>query len=170
MRYVEAPEVFLKGSTDELVVFLAGGITGCPDWQKDMVRLMHDTDAVLVNPRRENFPMHDPSAARAQIEWEHNHLRKADVVSFWFPKETLCPITLYELGSWTIRSVTSPTRNRHPRIVIGVEDGYARRQDVLIQTGLADPFIPIVFSIGELVEAVITVLGEIRRAREFYGR
>lgn len=54
-------------------VFLAGGITGCPDWQAAVVRMVGDANVVLLNPRRENFPMDDPKASLDQILWEHDH-------------------------------------------------------------------------------------------------
>src|SRR5262245_39813726 len=77
-------------------LFLAGGITGCPDWQAETISLFADLPLVLLNPRRRDFPINDPSAGPSQIEWEHRHLRRADAVLFWFPRETLCPIALYE--------------------------------------------------------------------------
>jgi hypothetical protein len=33
-------------------VFLAGGITGCPDWQAELVRMLADVPVALLNPRR----------------------------------------------------------------------------------------------------------------------
>ena len=82
MKYIEAPfpvydhrfdpnhEMKVKNS-----VFLAGGITGCPDWQSDIVKMLSDTDLTLLNPRRADFPIGDPDAAFDQIQWEHNALR-----------------------------------------------------------------------------------------------
>jgi hypothetical protein len=79
-------------------LFLAGGISGTFDWQADVVAGLADLPLVLLNPRRRNFPINDPTAAPTQIEWEFHHLRRATAVLFWFPSETLCPIALYELG------------------------------------------------------------------------
>ncbi len=42
--------------------------------------------------------------------WEHDHLRRAKAIMFWFPSETLCPITLYELGAWTILARQTGTK------------------------------------------------------------
>lgn len=129
-RYIEAlhelPAEFVNQTTD--ILFLAGGITGCPDWQAEVVAALGDVDDLtILNPRRANFPIDDPTAARAQIEWEARHLTRANIISFWFPKETLCPITLYELGTWT---------NKAPSLFIGTDPEYARREDIIIQTGL----------------------------------
>src|SRR3954464_2254024 len=98
MRYIEAPAEWDGYGPS---VFLAGGITDCPDWQTEMVELLADTELNVLNPRRANFPIKDPGAAEAQISWEHRYLRRAGMISFWFPKETLCPIVLYELGAWS---------------------------------------------------------------------
>jgi len=142
MRYVEAPEEF---DTGRYSIFLAGGITNCPDWQQDMVSLLQDTDLVLLNPRRKDFPIHDPGAAEAQIAWEHRYLRKAGGVLFWFPCETLCPIVLYELGAWSM--------TKKP-IYVGVHPEYQRRQDVEIQTRLVRPNVKIVYSLQDLARLV----------------
>lgn len=123
MIYVEAPDPELKWP----ILFLAGGISNCPNWQGELVDHLEVMDLPLTvcNPRRENFPMDDPSAAAEQIEWEHKLLAKADIISFWFPKETLCPITLFELGKWL-----------HAKPIIGTEYGYQRALDVRIQAEL----------------------------------
>jgi hypothetical protein len=42
--------------------------------------------------------------------WEHDHLRRSKAIMFWFPSETLCPITLYELGAWTILARQTGTK------------------------------------------------------------
>lgn len=150
MKYVEAPTRAMMCNRPAL--FLAGGITGCPDWQEQMRELLEQQDNVLppgftvLNPRRLDFPIDDPTAADAQIRWEHEHLRVAEAVSFWFPRETLCPIVLYELGAWSM--------TRKP-IFVGVQDGYARRQDVIIQTLLARPEVEIAWSLHELVQRVV---------------
>jgi hypothetical protein len=145
MQYIESPErVNLKTKTYS--VFLAGGITGCPDWQQEMRQLLRETDLLLLNPRRADFPIHDPTAAPKQIQWEFDCLRLSDSILFWFPKETLCPIVLYELGAWSM------TRKQ---IFIGVHPEYQRRQDVEIQTGFARPEISIVYSLVNLAAIVI---------------
>ena len=140
MDYIEAiDEVGLKQG--QYSIFLAGGITGCGDWQAEMVQYLSDLDVTLVNPRRKNFPIDDPRAAEEQIKWEFGYLQAVDAISFWFPKETLCPITLYELGSWMHSSKP---------LFIGVHPEYKRRHDVEIQTRLARKDQVIVYSIDEL--------------------
>lgn len=144
MHYLEAPEE-LEYPLDHTSVFLAGGITNCPNWQQQMVDLLRDTDLILLNPRRVNFPIGDPSAAKEQIAWEHNHLRKATTILFWFPCETLCPIVLYELGAWSMTEKL---------IFVGVHPEYSRRQDVEIQTQLVKPDVEVAYSLKSLASLV----------------
>lgn len=138
MKYIESPEVYI-GTKKSL--FLAGGITNCPDWQELMRKALKDIDIVLLNPRRYDFPIGDPNAAEAQIKWEYNHLRKASMILFWFPKETLCPIVLYELGAWSMTMKI---------LFVGVHPEYKRRQDVEIQTKFVRPEIKIVYDLESL--------------------
>ena len=143
--YVEAPEGFVDGGRPS--VFLAGGITGCPDWQREVsLNLLGRSKWVVLNPRCKNFPIDDPTAARAQITWEHECLRQAQAVLFWFPCETLCPIVLYELGTWS--------RSNKP-IFVGTHPDYARRRDVEIQTQLVRPEVHIVHNLGSLTDQVV---------------
>jgi len=144
VRYIEAPEN-AGFRVDEQRLFLAGGISGCPDWQQDIAALLADTPLALINPRRKDFPMHDPTAAQAQIEWEFKYLRLATMILFWFPCETLNPIVLYELGAWSMSRVP---------IFVGVHPDYQRRQDVEIQTKLARPKVQIVYSLEALATSV----------------
>lgn len=146
MYFVVAPERD-EMETGVRGIFLAGGITGCPNWQDEMIRQLGSLeDLVLFNPRRKDFPIGDPNAAMEQIEWEHDYLRRADAILFWFPCETICPIVLYELGAWSM--INKP-------IFVGVHPDYQRRQDVEIQTGLARPEIEIVYSLDELATQVV---------------
>ena len=145
MIYVEALDE-LKSGVPGRTVFLAGGITNCPNWQQEMCSLLQDTDLILLNPRREHFPIEDPNAAQEQITWEHNQLRMADAILFWFPCETLCPIVLYELGAWSMADKP---------IFVGVHPDYRRRQDVEIQTHLTRPGVVISYSLESLAQQVI---------------
>lgn len=151
MKYVEAPDEWLDRTSAS--VFLAGGITGCPDWQREVVDRLQRTDLnlTLLNPRRANFPIGDPGAAAPQIRWEYTYLRAADVVLFWFPAASICPIVLYELGAWS--KTTKP-------IVVGYEPGYVRMQDVIVQTALARPEVNVVDSLGALCTELLREVAE----------
>jgi len=146
MKYIESPKIY-KGKEKSL--FLAGGITNCPDWQWRVKALLgiENVNIVLFNPRRENFPIDDPSAAETQIRWEFEHLRQASMILFWFPSETLCPIVLYELGTWSMTD---------KKIFVGIHPEYKRRQDVEIQTRLVRWEVKIVYDLGSLSEQIIS--------------
>ena len=71
MKVVTAPEDFICLET-EVKCFLAGGITNCPNWQRDVIDCLQKIDdeslgkldrLVVFNPRRDNFPSDDPNAA-----------------------------------------------------------------------------------------------------------
>jgi hypothetical protein len=129
--YVEAPTPYHDVLPDEArdwpKVFLAGGITGCRDWQGDIARVFAPFKMVVMNPRRETFDVTDPNASEAQITWEFNHLIAADLIMFWFSHETVQPITLFELGSWL---------HSDKPLVVGVDPRYSRAADVRIQSSL----------------------------------
>ncbi len=129
-------------------IFLAGGITGCPDWQTEAIEGLANTKCTLLNPRRPNFPIDDPTASEQQIRWERLHLDNAYAIIFWFPKETLCPIVLFELGA-----ALYSTTGTFP-LFIGCDPEYARKQDVEIQTSLIRPQQKIHDSLDSLLRSV----------------
>lgn len=129
MIEVKCPEIMIGKPEfkNKKTVFLAGGITNCPDWQLEMVKLLSDTDLVLLNPRRESFDVNDHLMSRDQIMWERQHLECADAILFWFPHETLCPITLFELGK---------ALGQGKYIFVGCHPNYKRKSDVQIRCDL----------------------------------
>ena len=143
MIYVEAPNKIQPVDYVKKSIFLAGGITGCGEWQSHIAEELADTDLVVLNPRRKDFPINDPTAAYEQIKWEFENLRFADQILFWFPPETLCPIVLFELGAWS------------KPIFIGIHPNYQRKQDVEIQIGFVRPDVKICYSLTELANQVI---------------
>lgn len=146
VNYIESPNKIDSISSLERIVFFAGGITGCPDWQSEMRTMLMSFSGTIFNPRRADFPMNDPNAAKEQITWEYNALRTANEILFWFPCETVCPIVLYELGAWSMTQ---------KKIYVGIHPNYQRRQDVEIQTGLACPEVEIVYSLEDLAHQII---------------
>lgn len=107
----------------------------------------------IYNPRRENFPIDDPNASEQQITWEYNHLRDADIISFWFDSGSLNPIVLLELGKYALSS-SKP-------IFIGIDPEYKRIQDVQIQTRLSRPDVEIVYSLDDLADQVVEYLDKL---------
>jgi len=152
IQFVEAiNEVYNIDKIHGTNVFLAGGITNCPDWQAVLIDMIKDykritEDVVVYNPRRKNFPIGDPNAAEQQITWEYEHLKNADIIIFWFSVGSLNPIVLYELGRWGNSS--------DKMIIVGIDPKYERKQDVEIQTKLSKPHTPIVYSLEAVAESL----------------
>ena len=141
MRIITAPEP-LDIKNDEVAVFLAGGITDCPDWQKKVIDLLSAhvdcLKLVILNPRRQNFPIDDPNAAEEQITWEFNALEQMDIFSMYFCSgNSDQPICMYELGRNIVRMQMRFPADWEKRIIITQEHGYRRFADVRIQTILA---------------------------------
>lgn len=149
MNYYEAPDEFRDVHVPS--IFLAGGITDCEDWQSYATGTIHahNRNIVVLNPRRANFPMDDPTASSAQIHWEFRHLHKASVVLFWFPKSpSPQPIAQYELGRYGALGM---------KLAVGCDSEYSRATDVYEQTRLARPELPIYNNIYSTCQEAISL-------------
>ena len=140
MHIVKSPQPL----PEHIDLFIAGGISGCPDWQTETSDLLHEVSGVAVNPRREGDFAKDGTTAAEQIAWEHTALSCAKAVLFWFPYQTLCPITLLELGA----AMHRPWQ----RLFVAVHPEYQRRFDVIQQLKIQRPEIVVFPSILEVVE------------------
>ena len=119
-------------------VFLAGGITNCKEWQKEVIGKLACEDISFFNPRQEHFDITDKNASYKQILWEFERLEKMDIFTMYFCNDDSDqPICMYELGRNIVRMQNRFPSDWEKRIVISVEDGYRRKADVLIQTELA---------------------------------
>ena len=132
MLYIEA---FSKVHTNNMYensksLFLAGGISNCPNWQEEAVKFLSSSGLTVVNPRRLNFNVFDSKCSIEQIEWEHKHLDLCESILFWFPKETVCPITLFEYGKYL------PSKKK---LFVGCDPEYSRILDLDVQTRLERP-------------------------------
>ena len=132
MIYIEAPQPL--SNIPRPAVFLAGGITGCHDWQCSVSMALVDVEGVrgsILNPRRANFPMGDPEAGREQIMWEYRALWEADVIAFWFASGMSDqPIAMFELGV----HLTRYSLGMGPkRLIVGCDPSYKRKFDVYAQ-------------------------------------
>ena len=132
MIVVVAPERPVRPSRPG--IFLAGGISGVGDWQREAIEHLRPAWAAAYNPRRAVFPMGDDDAGALQIRWEFEHLAAADAILFWFSFETTQPIVLYELGRWAASDKP---------LAVGADPGYERRFDVVQQLALARPGLPV---------------------------
>lgn len=134
--------------SNKTVVFLAGGITNCKDWQKEVINNLKGNlkfnsefyeDLVIANPRRENFPIHDPNASQEQIEWEFKMLEACDLFTMYFDGDTPSdqPICFYELGRNLVRMTEKYNDKVSDHVIITVDENFKRKQDVYIQSKLA---------------------------------
>ena len=75
----------LVSSNQDLIpdIFLAGGVTYSPDWQKEALKMLADTDLIVANPRRDELISAVGEMARRQIVWEFKNLKSTKVVLFW---------------------------------------------------------------------------------------
>lgn len=151
MRVITAPEKYVRNEGD-IFVFLAGGITGCPNWQETVIDYFktqsigsrgHIYDhLILFNPRRDKFPIGDPDAAWNQIEWEFEALEQCDIFSMFFCGDTnsVQPICFYELGRNLQRMITKYDGKLSDILwhtVITAEYSFSRRMDVDAQVSFA---------------------------------
>jgi lipopolysaccharide biosynthesis glycosyltransferase len=153
MIVIESPnEVYSLENRYNIRMFLAGGITNCPDWQSEMIQKLKEAGSpgvTVYNPRRKNFEMNSKTEEE-QITWEFEKLRDSQLLVFWFSSGSLNPITLYELGMWG--------NSRNIPIVIGIDPNYERKTDVIIQSKLAGYKGTFSETIQELSDRVVTFL------------
>jgi hypothetical protein len=149
------PSGVLQGKS----VFLAGGITNCPDWQSEIVSQLKNIDKNvnrfnlnIYNPRRKTFDITNPKETENQIAWEFAALRKCEYNLFWFSEGSLNPIVLFELGS-------ALERKDIDNLIIGCHLNYERRQDVIHQVACKHPSAPIQTSIRGIVADLIHRVG-----------
>jgi hypothetical protein len=171
-KYFECPSLPMVPAWCKSL-FMAGGIVGCPNWQQELRgHLSECNNLVLINPRRENFPIDDPNAADEQIKWEFNAMVMADAISFWFCEETIQPIVLFELGRWSTpchpvlfpdppshqnipgKSAVVKIRNEPKKIFVGVHPNYPRRKDVEVQLSLIQPQLEIAYNLDLLYDQI----------------
>lgn len=157
-KIIEAPGEY-NCSDNEITIFLAGGITNVPNWQKKVCDILmqkfKDKPLVIFNPRRENFTINDPSVAMEQIKWEYDTLAVCNIFSMFFSAgESDQPICMYEYGKHLEKYA-----NRYydsESFIITSEKDYKRYQDVIIQTSLVDPLIKVNTTLEEHIDDIIT--------------
>lgn len=139
MKIITAIESFEKDD-NKIYCFLGGGITNCWNWQNKVIEELKKydienygklDDLVILNPRRENFPIEDPNASFEQINWEFWAIEHSDIFSMYFAGNTTSPqpICFYELGRFLGRENLN-------ELVLTVEEEFVRKNDVIIQTQL----------------------------------
>lgn len=155
IKVVVAPdELYTVSKRKAVKVFIAGGITNCPNWQEEFIencknKLKRENQVVFYNPRRESIDLSNKSEAEKQIVWEFEHLEQTDRIVFWFSKGSLNPTTLYQLGRYLGKK----------ELIIGIDPDYERKIDVELQSKLAGYKKKFAGSIPELVDLFIKDAG-----------
>ncbi len=155
-RLVEAPAFYCREASDPPSVFIAGGIPNVEPWHDRLVELLAATGRpmVVLNPRRRDFPVGDVEEGRRQVAWEHSHLRRAKVTSFWFaapaegvdPALAVQPTTLLELGV---------ALGEGRRVVVGADVRYPRLDILRNQLAHYPDVAPLRFHLPALVADVV---------------
>lgn len=151
LKVIQAPEPIGVIRESSVKLFLAGGISGCQNWQSKMIDILQKTptsDMVIFNPRRDGDLAQEGDEASRQIAWEQAAMCRSNVISFWFPKETLCPITLFELGYAV---------GLKKKMAVGIEPGYLREFDIRVQLPGLGVRLPPVSTLSDLVRFTLFV-------------
>jgi len=107
-------------------VFLAGSIGGSEeDWQKKISEAVKDFSKVIFNPRREGWDNSweqsiDNRQFKEQVDWELEHLEKADLIVMHLVPETMSPISLLEFGLYA----------RSGKLVVYCPNGFWRKGNI----------------------------------------
>lgn len=139
----------IKPPFRKLSIFLAGSIEMgvAEDWQSKIEDELKDYNVTIFNPRRESWDntweqtIHNPDF-KEQVEWELDHLDKADIILMYFDENTKSPISLLELGLYASSG----------KMIVYCPEGFWRKGNVDIVADRYD--IKQVSSFNELLRAV----------------
>ena len=97
------PHESLPENTDGMTtIFLAGTIDmgNSTDWQAETAEYFSNQPGryLLFNPRQEHWDANREGVMDYQVNWELEHLEKADIIIMNFLADSRSPITLLEMG------------------------------------------------------------------------
>ena len=166
MRVVTYPEKYDRKEGD-ITVFLAGGISDCPNWQVDVINYLKThterrylDNLVILNPRGDESQI--LSFDEKQI-WDFDNLNEADIVSFYFCKDVTQSTSMYELG----RHLALYECGYHDKIVISIENGFKKSNVLNDQCQLLGIYPIFMGNINEYrryathAEAIMAAYGEV---------
>ncbi len=141
-------------------VFLAGTIEmgAGEDWQPKAIKALTGKVGAIYNPRRTDWDsdwkqsISNPQFSE-QVNWELNHIERADMVYFYFNPESKSPITLLELG--LVSGVGEKVAGAAPAVVC-CPRGFWRRGNIEIICARYN--IPLYEDFDESIGAVLTIL------------
>jgi len=107
MHRIIKPNSEIKSQGDCPGIFLAGSIEMgmAENWQERIENELSKYKVEIFNPRRDDWDsswvqeQSDPQF-NYQVNWEMNHLEKADIIFMYFSPQTKSPISLLELGAY----------------------------------------------------------------------
>lgn len=121
------PSQLTEVPTGYKTIFLAGSIEmgKAEDWQKKIIESVSDFSVVLFNPRRENW---DPNWEQSinnpkfkeQVNWELEHLERANLIVMYLAPGTISPISLLEFGMY----------HNSGKLVIYCPEGFHRKGNI----------------------------------------
>jgi hypothetical protein len=132
MKLVQCPDLITKipGWHGYKSIFLAGGITGCGNWQDEITEMFKHTNLIVCNPRRADYVDNTKPFnfnEEEQVKWERGHINECTGSLFWFPSSSVCPIALFELGTLVAH---------HEHLFIGADPAYPKRENLFGQLKL----------------------------------
>jgi len=138
--HIKAPNVSPLDYTAFTKIFLAGSIEmgAAEHWQERIVKELDGhivsynkqcdsvmSDILFFNPRREDWDSSwDQKSAQfdEQVNWELDHLDRADIIVMYFDPSTKSPISLLELGLYA----------HSGKLIVYCPDGFWRKGNVRI--------------------------------------
>ena len=128
MEIVKAPCLATWDIEKDTTIFLAGSIEmgAAEDWQSIIPDLFRDREELtFFNPRRDDWDSsweqkESNPEFNKQVNWELDHLDKADIIFMYFSPETKSPISLLELGLYA----------NSGKMIVCCPDGFWRKGNV----------------------------------------
>ena len=149
MKILQSPEEYIfKEKEDKILIFLAGGITNCSNWQDSLIESLkpilkekeYFQNLILINPKRESsIALNNEKEIIKQIKWEYKYLNQCDIFTMFFDDTKLSdqPICFYELGKYLNQFQNIYKTNFEDHIIISFKNGFRRDLDLKIQIDLA---------------------------------
>lgn len=98
---IEAPNRLESYDSIGITFFLAGTIENgkSVDWQKEIAEYAEEINVSVFNPRRKEWPnSSNHKEIEKQIDWELEHMERADYIIMNILGDSKSPISLLELG------------------------------------------------------------------------
>jgi hypothetical protein len=148
-KYHEGINVFLAGSID---------MGTADNWQPKVTEMLQDCEDIgyVFNPRRLDFCVEAEQSItnayfKEQVEWELDHLDKADIVFLYLDPASKAPISLLELGYMA----------KTKKLIVCCPEGFWRKGN--IEVVCAREEIPLFTDLQEAVDALIATVSVVKK-------